>query len=231
MFHKKTCTGLLTNFYSFVPFSYKSGLIRILIDRTFKINNTWAGFHLDITNLIKTLKRDLFPSNIIENVVRKFLNNNFTSDSSQSAARKENCFYFKLPYIGPFSITTQRRIKKSVNTFSSNLDIKLVFTPFKIKSWFGSRILSLRVYDRELFISFHVQAVVRYVGETNRHVATRIREHLSSHKHSHIFTHLRGSENCRFLVQKIVLKFLTLLPQASNWKSRKPCTSFGSSCL
>ena len=231
MFHKKTCTGLLTNFYSFVPFSYKSGLIRILIDRTFKINNTWAGFHLDINNLIKTLKRDLFPSNIIENVVRKFLNNNFTSDSSQSAARKENCFYFKLPYIGPFSITTQRRIKKSVNTFSSNLDIKLVFTPFKIKSWFGSRILSLRVYDRELFISFHVQAVVRYVGETNRHVATRIREHLSSHKHSHIFTHLRGSENCRFLVQKIVLKFLTLLPQASNWKSRKPCTSFGSSCL
>ena len=174
MFHKKTCTGLLTNFYSFVPFSYKSGLIRILIDRTFKINNTRAGFHLDINNLIKTLKRNLFPSNIIENVVRKFLNNNFTSDSSQSAARKENCFYFKLPYIGPFSITTQRRIKKSVNTFSSNLDIKLVFTPFKIKSWFGSRILSLRVYDRELFISFHVQAVVRYVGETNRHVATRI---------------------------------------------------------
>ena len=74
VFHKKTCTGLLTNFYSFVPFSYKSGLIRILIDRTFKINNTRAGFHLDINNLIKTLKRNLFPSNIIENVVRKFLN-------------------------------------------------------------------------------------------------------------------------------------------------------------
>ena len=58
------------------------------------------------------------------------------SDSSQSAARKENCFYFKLPYIGPFSITTQRRIKKLVSTFCNDLDIKLVFTPFKIKSWF-----------------------------------------------------------------------------------------------
>ena len=58
------------------------------------------------------------------------------SDSSQSATRKENCFYFKLPYIGPFSITTQRRIKKLVSTFCSDLDIKLVFTPFKIKSWF-----------------------------------------------------------------------------------------------
>ena len=47
-----------------------------------------------------------------------------------------------------------------VSTFCSDLDIKLVFTPFKIKSWLGSRILFLRVYDRELFISFHVQAVM-----------------------------------------------------------------------
>ena len=26
--HKKTYTGLLTNFYTFVPFSYKSGIVR-----------------------------------------------------------------------------------------------------------------------------------------------------------------------------------------------------------
>ena len=31
--------------------------------------------------------------------------------------------------------------------------------------------------------------------------------------------------------QKIVLKSLTLLPQASDLKLRKPCTSFGSNCL
>jgi len=45
--HKKTHTGLLTNYYSFVPFSYKLGLVRTLVDRIFKINNTWVGFHLD----------------------------------------------------------------------------------------------------------------------------------------------------------------------------------------
>ena len=41
------------------------------------------------------------------------------------------------PEIGPFSITTQRRIKKLVNTFCIDLDSKLVFTPSKIRSWFG----------------------------------------------------------------------------------------------
>ena len=52
VFHKKTYTGLLTtgNYYSFVPFSYKLGLVRTLVDRIFKINNTWAGFHLNINN-------------------------------------------------------------------------------------------------------------------------------------------------------------------------------------
>ena len=78
-------------------------------------------------------------TSVIENVVRKFLNNHFTPDSSQSGARKDNCLYFKLPYIGPFSIITQRRIKKLVNTLCSDLEIKLVFTPFKIKSWFGAK--------------------------------------------------------------------------------------------
>ena len=74
VFHKKTYTGLLTNYFSFVPFSYKLGLVRTLVDRIFKINNTWAGFHLDINNLTK----NSFPSSVIENVVRKFLNNYFT---------------------------------------------------------------------------------------------------------------------------------------------------------
>ena len=130
VFHKKTYTGLLTNYCSFVPFSYKLGLVRTLVDRIFKINNTWAGFHLDVNNLTKTLRKNSFPSSVIENVVRKFLNNHFTPDSSQSGARKDNCLYFKLPYIGPFSIITQRRIRKLVNTLSSDLEIKLVFTPF-----------------------------------------------------------------------------------------------------
>ena len=82
------------------------------------------------------LRKNSFPPIVMENVVRKFLNNYFIPDSSQSVARKDNCLHFKLPYIGPFSIITQHKIKKLVNTLCSDLEIKLVFTPFKIKSWF-----------------------------------------------------------------------------------------------
>ena len=66
---KKTFTGLLTNFFSFKSFSYKVGLIRTPVDRTFKINNTWLGFHKDVMNLVQILKKNLFPSHLIENTI------------------------------------------------------------------------------------------------------------------------------------------------------------------
>ena len=36
-----------------------------------------------------------------------------------------------------------------------------------------------------------------YIGETGRHFSTRVHEHLSSDKPSHIFKHLLSSERCR----------------------------------
>ena len=43
VYRKKTFTGLLTNYFSFTSYSYKVGLIRTLVDRAYKINNTWSG--------------------------------------------------------------------------------------------------------------------------------------------------------------------------------------------
>ena len=36
----------------------------------------------------------------------------------------------------------------------------------------------------------------QYVGETSRHLATRIKEHVTSDKNSHIFKHLNQNTNC-----------------------------------
>ena len=44
VFHKKTYTGLLLDYFSFVPDSYKYGLIKTLIDRMYRINSTCTTF-------------------------------------------------------------------------------------------------------------------------------------------------------------------------------------------
>ena len=120
-----------------------------------------------------------------------------------SAARRKNCLCFKLPYIGPFSVETQPKIKKLVSTPSLTLRVGL-----------GSRILSLRVYDRELFISFHEQAVVPVMSVKPTDTSPLASPNISPV--TNIPTFLSTWE-----VLKIVapfLKFWTLLPQASNWK-------------
>ena len=65
VYRKKTFTGLLTNYFSFTSYSYKVGLIKTLVDRAYKINNTWLGFHEDINKLTDILKKNLFPAHLI----------------------------------------------------------------------------------------------------------------------------------------------------------------------
>ena len=48
VYHKTFYTGLLTNFFRFSPHSYKVGLVKTLVDRAYKINNTGHDFHKDI---------------------------------------------------------------------------------------------------------------------------------------------------------------------------------------
>ena len=48
VYRKKTFTGLLTNYFSIAPLNYKLGSVRTLLDRVYKINNSWVGFYLDV---------------------------------------------------------------------------------------------------------------------------------------------------------------------------------------
>ena len=66
---KKAFTGVLTNYFTFAAPSYKIGLVRTLIDTTFKINNTWVRFPIDVKNLTFTLRKNLFPSHLIDKVL------------------------------------------------------------------------------------------------------------------------------------------------------------------
>ena len=78
-YRKKTFTGWLTNFFSFTSFSYKIGLIRTLVDRVYKINNSLFSFNNDVKKLIHVVKRNQFPECLINRVVKTYLDNNGNS--------------------------------------------------------------------------------------------------------------------------------------------------------
>ena len=74
VYRKPTYTGLLTNFFSFTPSKYKNGLIKTLLDRCYKINNTWIGFDKDLENLTKILNKNQLPTKLINKVTKRYLN-------------------------------------------------------------------------------------------------------------------------------------------------------------
>ena len=73
VYRKPTYTGLLTNFFSFTPSKYKNGLIKTLLDRCYKINNTWIGFDKDLENLTKILNKNQLPTKLINKVTKQYL--------------------------------------------------------------------------------------------------------------------------------------------------------------
>ena len=104
-FHKTTYTGLLTNFQGFTAFSYKIGLIKCLIDRAYKINNTNFGFTNAVSEINATLDRNLFPSYLIDKV-RSIYSEKVNKNDNQPLPQTEpNLRYFKLPYLGKYSET------------------------------------------------------------------------------------------------------------------------------
>ena len=89
-------------------------------------------------------------------------------------------FTIKLPYIGPF------------------IDIKLVFSSFKISNMFSvkdpvPRELRAGVVYKFLF----ADCISCYVGKTTQHFSTHVREceHTFSDRTLHVFKHLQNSEH------------------------------------
>ena len=199
VYHKKTFTGLLTNFFSFTLFSYKLGLIRTLLDRAYMINNTLLDFNEDVIKLSYTLNRNQFPEHLINKVIKAYLNrvNNSTTPCKDSDTTSDGIctLYFKLPYL-VLSNFAQRKLRTLTKRYCRNLNIKLVFSSFKIKNLMNVKDTVPRSLRSNVVYKFKcAKCNSAYVGETSRHLFTH--EHLCTDKNSSIFKHLNSSDKCK----------------------------------
>ena len=203
-YRKKTFTGFLTNFFSFISFSYKVGLVHTLVDRAYKISNSLLSFNNDVKKLTHIFKRNQCPEYLINRVVKTYLDN----DGNSSQSDNNNTLYFKLPYL-PFSSFAQRKVRTLIKRYCSNLTIKLAFSSFKIKNLMkvkDSVPRSLRSCVVYKFMCEGCNSV--YVGETYRHISARVREHLFTDKNSHVYTHLQSSKTCKYSCDKSCFKVI-----------------------
>ena len=115
LFRKKTLTGLYINMLSSFPsFSYKIGLVKTLVDRTLKICNTWQAFNEDISSLTFILKKNLYPSRLIERIINRSVTQYVTGNYVRS--------------IGEQASIVQKRIRRLPYFYCNNANIVLAFS-------------------------------------------------------------------------------------------------------
>ena len=106
--YQSTYSGLLLNYTSFTSRFYKIGLIKCLIDRAYKINNTWPGFHGDVCKSKDVLKRNSYPPFILDKIIKAYIDKIHYSNSKVSS-EVDKLRYFKLPYISKYSEQVEKK--------------------------------------------------------------------------------------------------------------------------
>ena len=88
-------------------------------------------------------------------------------------------------------LSTQKKILHLIKRYCNDLDIKLVFSSFKIGNLFEVKDpIPGGLRSRVVYKSACADCNACYVDETTRHFSTGVREHLDSDKASRIFKHV-----------------------------------------
>ena len=204
-YHKSTYTGLLLNFKSFTSFSYKISLIKCLIDRLFKICNSWNSFHNDIENIKSNLIKNAYPSFLIDKVIKSTSIISFlVTDINQ----KTHLTLITLNY--HISATFHTISKINLRNFAKSCVKKilvLVFSSFKIKNYFSYKDPILDDLKSFLVYKFTCTSCSSsYIGKTCHPFKTRIEENIKKDNKSHIFKHLHSTTTCLTHIILFVLK-------------------------
>ena len=113
VYRKPTFSGVFTNFGSYIPLSYRSGLISSFLYGAFKLCSNFEIFHQEIVLLKDIFKRNGYPSNFIDKSVKTFLDKIFIEKKVFWVAQKKELVCV-LPFIGKNSLQLRSQLVKSI---------------------------------------------------------------------------------------------------------------------
>ena len=126
VYRKPTFSGIYTHFDSFLPSSNKIGLLHTLLYRCFRICSDWTKFHLEVVKLTDVFKNNGYPENFINNCFKVFLDNKYRIQEKVITVPKKTLFLV-LPYLGPLSLQTRTKLRKSLKGILNCCKLHIVF--------------------------------------------------------------------------------------------------------
>ncbi|XP_057302827.1 uncharacterized protein LOC130636990 [Hydractinia symbiolongicarpus] len=180
IYRKPTFSGVYTNYNSFLPEEYKTGLIMTLIFRIFKIVSDFSRFHLEMQDLRNILLRNGYPSSLIDQCIKSFLDRMFQDKKVFSTVPKSEVLII-LPYLGNISLKLRTHLVKTFDKHLPCCKLRVIFKSgcrignfFRFKDRVSKALRSKVVYKYQCD---GCNAI--YYGKTMRHLKVRACEHMA----------------------------------------------------
>ena len=217
VYTKPTNNGELLNYISECPTRYKSGVIKTMINRSYKISSNLHEFNLEIERLKQVFINNNYPIQFIDKCITKFkTNKNFINENTieNNENKPINIFYknqMNSQYEKDEKIMKDI-IKQNVKTTNNNEYLNLIIYYNNTKSKDLIMKNNLNFKNDTMSKSWTVYKVKCpfgdcelpnpcYIGQTRNNIKTRLRSHAQN---GAIKTHLFENHNItRFKLEDI----------------------------
>ena len=197
-YNKPTDTGLIMNYHALAPKRYKRSVVSGFVYRIFNACSSWSFFHSSLEKAKQILEKNQYSPNFYNPIIKETLENIITERNNKEKRNKqkkqtEKKYPLMIQYRGKCTEDYARALHKC------NAPCTIIMTIRKLKTTMPS----LKQPVENMLRSGVVYKITCssckacYVGQTSRHLQTRIREH--SNTIGPVKKHL---ENCKQQLKK-----------------------------
>ena len=179
VYRKPTFSGVYTHFDSFLPTTYKFGMIYTLVFRCFSICSDWTKFHQELSFLKNVFLQNGYPTSFIDKCFKAFLDQLHLKKPEVATVEKKT-LTLVLPFLGELSLQTRTKIEKVLKKTLQCCKIQTVFKSqrnlsnvFRFKDRLPYDLVSCVVYKFQCG-----KCNFSYYGESDRHLKVRSGEHI-----------------------------------------------------
>ena len=179
VYRKPTFSGVYTHFDSFLPTTYKFGMIYTLVFRCFSICSDWTKFHQELSFLKNVFLQNGYPTSFIDKCFKAFLGQLHLKKPEVATVEKRT-LTLVLPFLGELSLQTRTKIEKVLKKTLQCCKIQTVFKSqrnlsniFSFKDRLPYDLVSCVVYKFQCG-----KSNFSYYGESDRHLKVRSGEHI-----------------------------------------------------
>ena len=176
-YRKDTDTGLTMNFHSLAPMKYKRSVVTGLVYRIHYACSTWENFHKSLVKAKTLLENNQYPPSFYNEIIEKTLDKIYhpkppTEDEEVKEDETEKKLVC-LQYRGKVTEKFERSLKRI------GAPCKIVSTIKKIKTVLPSLKVSVEkpMQSGLVYKITCSRCLSCYVGQTTRHLLTRVKEH------------------------------------------------------